>query len=124
MTAEAHWPLLAYTLATLALAVAILGLSYVLGQRHRERATAQPYESGIIPTGTARARISVAYYLVAAFFVIFDLEVVFLFAWAVAAPQVGWAGYAGAMVFLALLLAGLLYLWRIGALTWHRAPEG
>jgi NADH-quinone oxidoreductase subunit A len=109
-------PLLAYAAAVIALVSGLLALSYALGQRHHERATAQPYESGMLATGTARVRISIGYYLVAVFFVLFDLEAGFLFAWAVAARRLGWQGWAAAMIFIGLLGAALVYLWRGGAL--------
>jgi NADH-quinone oxidoreductase subunit A len=112
------WPLAAYFGAVVLLATGILGLSYVLGERHRERATGVPYESGIMPTGSARLRMPVEFYLVALFFVIFDLEAVFLFAWAIAARQLGWAGYIEVLVFVGVLVLALVYLWRQGALDW------
>jgi NADH-quinone oxidoreductase subunit A len=96
----------------------MLGLSYVLGEHHRDRSTAEPYESGIIPTGSARLRLSVKFYLTAMFFVIFDLEAAFIFAWAIAFRQVGWTGYIEILIFVGVLLAGLVYLWRQGALDW------
>ena len=114
------WPLATYLVIVLALVVAMLGLSFVLGQRHHERATDSPYESGILSQGSARVRLPAQFYLVAMFFVIFDLEAVFLFAWAVAVRETGWAGYAEAFVFIAVLLATLVYLWRVGALDWRQ----
>jgi len=114
------WPLAVYLVIVLALVVAMLGLSFVLGQRHHERATDSPYESGILSQGSARVRLPAQFYLVAMFFVIFDLEAVFLFAWAVAVREAGWAGYAEAFVFIAVLLATLVYLWRVGALDWRQ----
>jgi NADH-quinone oxidoreductase subunit A len=116
--AEALWPLAVYGAAVLAVVVGMVGLSSLLGQRHAERATGEPYESGIVSTGTAQVRFSVKFYLVAMLFVIFDLEAVFLVAWAIAFREVGWAGYAGALVFIGILVAGLLYEWRMGALEW------
>jgi NADH-quinone oxidoreductase subunit A len=112
------WPLAAYFGLVLVVVLGMLGISYVLGEKHEERATGQPYESGILTTGTARVRLSVKFYLVAMFFVIFDLEAVFLFSWAVAAIELGWAGYAEAVIFIAILVAALIYLWRLGALDW------
>lgn len=114
------WPLATYLVIVLALVVAMLGLSFVLGQRHHERATDSPYESGILSQGSARVRLPAQFYLVAMFFVIFDLEAVFLFAWAVAVRETGWSGYAEAFVFIAVLLATLVYLWRVGALDWRQ----
>ncbi len=112
------WPLAVYFAGILVLIVGILGLSYVLGQKHHERATGEPYESGMLPTGSARLRFDVKYYLVAMFFVIFDLEAVFLIAWAVAFRELGWAGYVEAVVFIVVLAASLIYLWKLGALDW------
>lgn len=112
------WPLAVYFAAVIFLVLAMLGLSYVLGQRHKQRATGEPYESGIATTGSARIRYDVKFYLNAMFFVIFDLEAVFLFAWAVAFREVGWLGYAEALIFIFVLLAALIYLWRLGALDW------
>ncbi|MDQ2695696.1 MAG: NADH-quinone oxidoreductase subunit A [Pseudomonadota bacterium] len=100
----------------------MLGLSYVLGQRHRQQATAEPFESGIVPLGYGRFRLSAKFYLVAVFFVIFDLEAVFVFAWAAAFREAGWAGYIEILIFIAILLAALAYLWRLGALDW--GPQG
>lgn len=118
MNAGPLWPLAVYAAAVIVLVVGMIGTSYVLGQRHHERETGDPYESGIVSTGSARVRLSVKFYLVAMFFVIFDLEAVFLFAWAVAARELGWAGYAEALVFIGILVAALVYLWRSGALDW------
>ena len=121
---ETMWPLAVYAAATIVLVAGMMGLSYVLGQRHQEHATGTPYEGGIVSTGTARIRLSVKFYLVAMFFVIFDLEAIFLFAWAVAARELGWAGYAEALVFVGVLVAALLYLWRSGALDWGNVGLG
>jgi NADH-quinone oxidoreductase subunit A len=112
------WTLGAYFILALSLVAAILGVSYVLGQRHDERATGQPYESGIVSEGSARVHFSAKFYLVAMFFVIFDLEGVFIFAWAVAARELGWLGYSEILTFIVILLAALAYLWRLGALDW------
>jgi NADH-quinone oxidoreductase subunit A len=115
------WPLVLYAAIVVALVAAILGISHVLGQRHSERATGSPYEGGIVGEGGARVRFSARFYLVAMFFVIFDLEAVFIFAWAIAARELGWPGYWSMVVFLGLLVAALAYLWRIGALDWYAA---
>src|SRR3954466_6962996 len=112
------WALAVYFSLVLLLVGGMLVVSYYLGQRHVERATNEPYESGIVPEGSARVRLSAKFYLVAMFFVIFDLEAVFLFAWAVAVRETGWTGYAEAFVFVFILLVTLGYLWRVGALEW------
>jgi NADH-quinone oxidoreductase subunit A len=112
------WTLGVYFIVVLLLVAAMLAVSYVLGQRHDEQATGQPYESGILSDGSARVPVSAKFYLVAMFFVIFDLEAIFIFAWAIAAHELGWAGYWSILVFIAILLAVLAYLWRLGALDW------
>ena len=117
------WPLGVYLVIVVMLVVAMLGLSFVLGQRHHNRATGTPYESGILSQGSARVRLSAKFYLVAMFFVIFDLEAVFIFAWAIAVRETGWNGYAEATSFIAVLLATLVYLWRVGALDWSQGSR-
>ncbi len=112
------WPLVVYFLAVIALVAFMLGFSYILGQRHRERLTAEPYESGMPVTGSTRLRFDIKYYLVAMFFVIFDVEAVFIYAWAVSIRETGWPGYIEIIIFIAVLVAALAYLWRIGALDW------
>jgi NADH-quinone oxidoreductase subunit A len=112
------WPLVLYFVLVILVAAGMLGISYVLGERHKERATGEPYESGILATGSARIRLSAKFYMVAMFFVIFDLEAVFIFSWAIAWRELGWVGYAEVVVFIVILLAALVYLWRLGALDW------
>ncbi len=115
------WPLGIYFLIVVFLVAGMLLLSYLLGERHHDPATDIPYESGIVPTGSAEARFSAKFYLVAMFFVIFDLEAVFIFAWAVAARELGWLGYGEVALFIGVLFAALVYLWRLGALDWGSA---
>jgi len=112
------WPLALYCVAVIALVGGMTAVSYVLGQRHTSEAAAQPFESGIVTVGYARLRFPVKFYLVAMFFVIFDLETVFIFAWAIAFRDVGWIGYIDMLVFVGVLVAALVYLWRLGALDW------
>jgi|SRR6185437_4998160 len=112
------WPFALYFALVIILVVVMLALSYVLGQRHDEHATGSPYEGGIVPEGSARVRLPAKFYLVAMFFVVFDLEAVFLFAWAVAGRELGWTGYWEVVVFIGVLMAALAYLWRVGALDW------
>ncbi len=104
--------------AVVLLVSAMIVLSALLGERHREKQTAEPYESGIIATGTARVRFDIKFYLIAMFFVIFDLEAVFIYAWAVSIRETGWPGYAEMLIFIAVLAAALVYLWKLGALEW------
>ncbi|HXS77368.1 MAG TPA: NADH-quinone oxidoreductase subunit A [Terracidiphilus sp.] len=117
------WPLAVYFVAVLFIVAVMLGLSHVLGQRHREPATESQYESGIVSQGSTHSPVSVKFFLVAAFFVVFDLEAVFLFLWAVAGRELGWPGYIEALVFAGVLLAALVYLLRTGALDWYGAAS-
>lgn len=117
------WPLVAHMSVVVALAGAMIVVSWFLGERQRGRATGEPYEAGIVSTGGVRGRLTVRFYVVALLFVIFDLEVAFLFGWAIAAEEVGWSGYLGLLVFVALLAVGLIYEWRQGALDWGRTDR-
>jgi len=110
------WPLALYFCVVLAIVAAMVGISFFLGERHRQRTTGEPFESGISPTGSARLRFDAKFYLMAVFFVIFDLEALFIFAWAVAVRELGWPGYIEIVVFIGILLAALVYLWRVGGL--------
>jgi NADH-quinone oxidoreductase subunit A len=103
----AVWPLAVFFILVVLLVTFMLAVSFVLGQRHRSRAADEPYECGIVK-----------FYLMAMFFVIFDLEAVFIIAWAVAARELGWMGYLEVLVFVTVLIAALFYLWRVGALEW------
>jgi NADH-quinone oxidoreductase subunit A len=112
------WPLVAYFLLVIALIAGVLILSHFTGERHRAGAANEPFEGGIVTVGLARLRLSAKFYLIAMFFVIFDVEAVFLFAWAVAFRELGWAGYIEVAIFIGVLVAALAYLWRLGALDW------
>lgn len=116
------WPILVYGAIVLSLVLAMLGLSFILGQRHKEHATDEPYEGGILSTGSARLRFSSQFYLIAMLFVIFDVETIFIVCWAIAFKQLGWYGYIGVMVFVILLFVVLIYEWRNGALDF--GPDG
>jgi NADH-quinone oxidoreductase subunit A len=111
-----YWPLLVYAVLVFFLAGAIIAVSRLLGQRHRERETAEPFESGVSITGPARLRFSIRFYLIAMFFVIFDLESAFLFAWAIAFRGLGWGAYFGVLIFALTFLLMIFYLARTGAL--------
>ena len=114
------WPFLVYAISVVALMAIVLVGSWFIGSRTRHRkATDLPFESGIVPVGSAeQTRLSIEFYLIAMFFVIFDLETIFIFAWAVAFYELGWRGYLGASVFIVILLVALVYELRTGALDW------
>ena len=116
------WPFLLYATAVILLVAGILLISHFLGERHSEPATGETYESGIEATGSGRMRFPVHFYIVAMFFVIFDLEAAFIIAWAVAVKEVGWTGYLAVLVFIGVLLVVLLYEWKTGALDF--GPKG
>lgn len=120
------WPLVAYAAILVVLLVAVLIATHLTGERHTAAAADEPFESGIVGVGDSRLRLSAKFYLVAMFFVIFDVEALFVFAWAIAWRDVGWPGYIELAVFIGILLAGLAYLWRLGGLDWgsgaRRAP--
>jgi len=110
------WPILLYFTFTLVLLGAVMFASSLLGPRTRGHSTHLPYESGILSLGNARVKFANHYFLYAIFFVIFDLETLFLFAWAISFEQVGVTGFIEALIFMLILLVALVYLWRIGAL--------
>ena len=112
------WPLVLFFFIVLLVPAGMIALSALLGQRHSEHATGSPYESDIVSEGSAEARFSVRFYLIAMFFVVFDLEAVFIISWAIAAREAGWAGYLEILFFTIILVATLAYLWRLGALDW------
>lgn len=111
-------PFIVYFIAVLMLVGTMLGLSYVLGQRRTNAATNVPFESGALSVGTPQIHMAVEFYLIAIFFVIFDLETVFILAWAVAFFELGWAGFAAISLFIFILGVALVYELRSGALDW------
>lgn len=116
-----NWSFGIFLLAIVAICVLMLGVSWLVGGRYRGRAKNEPFESGVVSVGNARLRFSAKFYLTAMFFVIFDVEALFLYAWAVSVRESGWLGFIEAAIFILVLLAGLIYVWRIGALDW--APD-
>jgi NADH-quinone oxidoreductase subunit A len=115
-----YWPLAVYFVLAGAVVTGMLVISFFLGERHRERTTSEPYEAGVKPTGSTGIRFSVKFYQVALFFVIFDVESIFIFAWAIAFRQLGWTGYIAIIIFIAVIIFTFIYLWRMGALDWSK----
>ena len=113
-----HWAFGVYMLAGITICLVMIGLAALLGGKAYGRAKNKPFESGVDSVGSARLRFSAKFYLVAMFFVIFDVEALYLFAWSVSVRESGWVGFVEAAIFIILLLVGLIYLWRIGALDW------
>ena len=116
------WPFIIFAVIVFSLIGIMIGLSYVLGERHNEKTTDEPYESGIPPTGDARLRFSSSFYLIAMFFVIFDLDAAFIMLWAVSFRELGLPGYIGIVIFIAILMVLLVYELSIGALDF--GPNG
>jgi NADH-quinone oxidoreductase subunit A len=102
----------------LGLVALLLFLASWLGEKKPNPEKLRPYESGVIPTGTARLRYPVPFYLVAIFFLIFDVEAAYIFAWAISYYGLGWAGWLQISFFIVVLLLGLLYIWKKGGLEW------
>ena len=118
----AFWPLIVFAIIVIFLVGIMIGLSYLLGERHKEKTTDEPYESGIPPTGDARLRFSSSFYLIAMFFVIFDLDAAFIMLWAVSFRELGLPGYIGMLIFIVILIVLLIYELSIGALDF--GPSG
>ncbi|MGB5096528.1 MAG: NADH-quinone oxidoreductase subunit A [Porticoccaceae bacterium] len=116
--APEFWGTAVYVVAVFGLCWLMLGLSWLLGGRSGARARNEPFESGVVSASPERLRLSAKFYLVAVFFVIFDVEALFLYAWAVSVREAGWAGFIEAALFIGVLGASLIYLIRIGALDW------
>lgn len=117
--------LVVYGSLVAALLGVLLFLAHRLGERRTTLEKRRPYESGVVPTGPARVARPVPFYLVAMFFLVFDVEAAFLFSWAVAWDLLGWAGWFSCAAFVAVLALGLAYVWRKGGLDWGpRASSG
>jgi NADH-quinone oxidoreductase subunit A len=107
-----------FTLMSLVLIIAFLFLAGWLGEKKPNPEKLRPYECGVIPTGTARFPYPVAFYLIATFFLIFDVEAAYIFSWAVAFDRLGWLGWLQISFFIVVLLVSLFYIWKKGGLEW------
>ncbi|MGH9658294.1 MAG: NADH-quinone oxidoreductase subunit A [Bryobacteraceae bacterium] len=116
--AETYFPVLLQAVIAMAVAGFILGLSHLVGHRVRNRVKDLPYECGITPTGTARERFSVKFYLVGMLFILFDIEAVFLYPWVVVFRELKMVAFVEMLIFIALIMAGFFYIWKKGALDW------
>jgi NADH-quinone oxidoreductase subunit A len=120
-----YLPLLIQVGVALALAVGIVILSTLLGRHRYSRAKMSPYECGMTPVGDARERFSVKFYLVAMLFILFDVEIVFLYPWAVLLRELKMFGFWEMLVYIGIVLVGLVYVWKKGVLDWSAAePSG
>jgi len=117
-----YLPILIFLIIAAGLAVVLLVLGTGIGRYfarfHGDRAKLSPYECGFEPFEDSRTKFDVRYYLVAILFIVFDLEIAFLFPWAVALGKIGFAGLIAMSIFLAILVVGFIYEWKKGALEW------
>jgi len=122
---ELYFPVLLQALIAMALAAGLLTVSYLLGKKVRNRVKDMPYESGITPTGDARQRFSVKFYLVGMLFILFDIEAIFLYPWVVVFRDLRMFGFVEMGIFVILILSGFFYIWKKGALDWAESgPSG
>lgn len=115
---QIYFPILVQIGIAAAVAGGMLAGSYLLGPRVRNPVKELPYECGIVPTGSARERFSVKFYLVAMVFILFDIEAVFLYPWAVVYRELRLFAFFEMLIFVALILSGFFYIWKKGALDW------
>ena len=115
---ELYFPVLLQAMIAMGLAAGLLTASYLLGKKVRNRVKDMPYESGIVPTGDARQRFSVKFYLVGMLFILFDIEAIFLYPWVVVYRDLKMFGFIEMLVFMVLILSGFFYIWKKGALDW------
>lgn len=118
---ETFFPIVVQAIIAIAVAVGLLSVSYLLGKKVRNRVKDMPYESGIVPTGDARHRFSVKFYLVAMLFILFDVEAIFLYPWVVVYRDLKMFAFAEMLVFVVLILSGFFYIWKKGALDWSES---
>ena len=116
---EQYFPILLFIVVGLGLGLLLLSLGTLLAPSRPNPEKLSPYECGFEAFEDARMKFDVRYYLVAILFILFDLEIAFLFPWAVVLPEIGFFGYAAMMVFLAILVVGFVYEWKKGALEWE-----
>jgi NADH-quinone oxidoreductase subunit A len=121
---ELYFPVLVQALVAMLLAAGLLSVSYLLGKKVRNRVKDMPYESGIVPTGDARQRFSVKFYLVAMLFILFDIEVIFLYPWVVVYRELKMFAFVEMLIFVILILSGFFYIWKKGALDWSSSDLG
>jgi NADH-quinone oxidoreductase subunit A len=120
---QVWFPVLVQTILALVIAVALVALSFALGKRVKNKIKDTPYECGIAPTGDARQRFSVKFYMVAMLFILFDIEAIFLYPWAVVYKQLKMFGFIEMLTFVVLILVGFFYIWQKGVLDWAHNEE-
>jgi len=121
--AQTYFPVIVQVLIAMALAAGLIGASSLLGKRAKSPLKDTPYESGMAPVGSARERFSVKFYLVGMIFILFDIEAVFLYPWAMVYRELKMFAFAEMFIFVALILVGFFYVWKKGALDWSAEKE-
>lgn len=119
---ESYLPILIHAGLVTLVGLIMLALSSLIGRRAPSRAKAMPYESGVVPVGDTRRPLSVKFYLVAMMFILFDVEAVFLYPWAVIFRELKMFGFLEMLLYMFVILAGFFYIWKKGVLDWSR-PE-
>lgn len=120
---QVWFPVLVQTILAMVIAAALVTLSFAIGHRVKNKVKDTPYECGITPTGDARQRFSVKFYMVAMLFILFDIEAIFLYPWAVVYKQLRLFGFFEMLTFVVLILAGFFFIWQKGVLDWARNVE-
>ncbi|GAB4414852.1 MAG: NADH-quinone oxidoreductase subunit A [Bryobacter sp.] len=120
---ELYFPVVVQIVFAAAMAGALLGAGLFFGKRRNDAVKDSPYESGVVPVGSARERFSVKFYLVAMLFILFDIEAVFLYPWAVVYRELGLFGFVEMLLFMVLVLTGFFYIWKKGALDWTQSTR-
>ncbi|HLG98527.1 MAG TPA: NADH-quinone oxidoreductase subunit A [Bryobacteraceae bacterium] len=115
---DTYFPVLVQIAIAVLVSTALVALSYLIGKKVKDRVKDSPYECGIVPTGSARERFSVKFYLVAIVFILFDIEAVFLYPWAVVYRELKMFAFVEMLLFVILILVGFFYVWKKGALDW------
>ena len=119
MLVENYWPILVFILIGIGFGIGPMLAGYILGPKKPNTEKLSSYECGFEAFEDSRVAFNVKYYLVAILFILFDLEIAFLFPWAVVMDQLGWYGFAAMSLFLAILVVGFIYEWKKGALEWE-----
>jgi NADH-quinone oxidoreductase subunit A len=121
--AQQWLPVLMQSVLALVIACALVTLSYVIGRKVKNKVKDMPYECGIAPTGDARERFSVKFYLVAMLFILFDIEAIFLYPWAVVYKQLKMFAFVEMLAFVVLIMAGFFFVWKKGVLDWAHSDR-
>jgi NADH-quinone oxidoreductase subunit A len=120
---ETYFPVLVQVLLAALISAALVAITFLIGKRVKNRVKGLPYECGITPVGTAKERFSVKFYLVAMLFILFDIEAIFLYPWAVVYRELKLFAFFEMLLFIGLVIAGFFYIWKKGVLDWGPQPR-